>query len=212
MTVQTPMTMPTIVRNARSLWARSAMSAKRRFSTRTRRSRVEDSRDHSNLNASIGVSRLALIAGKTPAMTPVSVARTRPDTTRPGVTRVGSGVKASTQSATTQPKKTPSAPPPSARRPASRRNWKRTSRFFAPTARTRLALADEALLRGVNRAIAAGRVKNKGGEAVTVALEAGLLREDRAILYPVVDQIPILLVDAGIPLDQVDGGRPRTKA
>src|SRR5450830_989383 len=37
MTVQTPMTMPTIVRNARSLCARRAVSANRRFSTMTRR-------------------------------------------------------------------------------------------------------------------------------------------------------------------------------
>ncbi|MBI2826726.1 MAG: hypothetical protein HYX69_18800 [Planctomycetia bacterium] len=81
--------------------------------------------------------------------------------------------------------------------------------LVCPENRTRLALASDALLRDVNRAIAAGRVKNKGGEAVTQVLEAALLREDRAILYPIVDQIPILLVDAGIPLDQVEGARPR---
>ena len=111
MTVQTPMTMPTIVRKARSLCARSAISAKRRFSATMRRTEsrtraiMRTSLDSAGLRSASGAT--ALIAGKTPAMSPVSVARTRPDTTRPGVTSVGSGENASTQSAMTQPKKTP---------------------------------------------------------------------------------------------------------
>ncbi len=76
--------------------------------------------------------------------------------------------------------------------------------LVCPENRTPLALADAALLAAVNRAIALGSVKNKGGEAVSEPLDAGLLREDRAVLYPVVDRIPILLADAAIPLDQID--------
>jgi len=75
--------------------------------------------------------------------------------------------------------------------------------LVCPENRTSLELADEALLGQMNRAIAAGGVKNKGGEAVTEALAAALVRQDRAVLYPILDRIPILLLDAGIPLAQI---------
>ena len=61
-----------------------------------------------------------------------------------------------------------------------------------------LALADAALLAALNARIEAGGVKNVGGEPVADALEAGLVREDRAIVYPIRDAIPVLLVDEGI--------------
>jgi len=61
-----------------------------------------------------------------------------------------------------------------------------------------LSLADAALLERVNARIQAGGVKNVGGAAVSEALEAGLVREDGAIVYPIRDGIPVLLVDEGI--------------
>jgi len=72
--------------------------------------------------------------------------------------------------------------------------------LVCPESRTPLELADEGLLAEVNRAILAGRVKNQGGEAVASVLSAALVRTDRAALYPIVDGIPILLIDAAIPL------------
>ena len=54
-----------------------------------------------------------------------------------------------------------------------------------------------------NRAIAAGWLKNRAGEALTKAIEGGLVRQDQTMLYPVIDGIPILLVDEAIPLDQL---------
>ena len=75
--------------------------------------------------------------------------------------------------------------------------------LVCPESRTPLELADPRLLAEVNRAVAAGRLKNKGGEAVATALSAALVRTDRAALYPIVDGIPILLIDAAIPLAQL---------
>lgn len=63
-----------------------------------------------------------------------------------------------------------------------------------------LALADEALVARVNAAIGAGGVANAGGAAVSDPIEGGLVREDGAILYPIRDRIPVLLVDEGIPV------------
>ena len=68
-----------------------------------------------------------------------------------------------------------------------------------------LAVADPRLLAGVNRAIAAGRVKTRGGRPVEEPLQAALVRKDRELLYPIIDEIPVLLVDEGIALDQFDG-------
>ena len=61
-----------------------------------------------------------------------------------------------------------------------------------------LAEADEALLAGVNAAIEAGGCTNVGGEKVDRPLEAGLVREDGQVVYPVRDTIPVLLIDEGI--------------
>ena len=62
-----------------------------------------------------------------------------------------------------------------------------------------LAVADAALLERVNARIKAGQAKNVGGAAVTEALAAGLVRSDGRIVYPIRDEIPVLLIDEGIP-------------
>ncbi|MEM7306146.1 MAG: Trm112 family protein [Planctomycetota bacterium] len=64
-----------------------------------------------------------------------------------------------------------------------------------------LALADEALLERVNARIAAGGAKNVGGADVTEALAAGLVREDGKVVYPIRDEIPVLLIDEGLSTD-----------
>jgi uncharacterized protein len=62
-----------------------------------------------------------------------------------------------------------------------------------------LAVADAALLARVNARIKAGGQKNVGGTAVTEPLDAGLVREDGRIVYPIRDEIPVLLIDEGLP-------------
>ena len=69
-----------------------------------------------------------------------------------------------------------------------------------PESHQPLAMAEDALLDKVNAAIEAGECKNVGGEKVEVPLEAGLVREDEKIVYPIRDAIPVLLVDEGIPV------------
>ena len=61
-----------------------------------------------------------------------------------------------------------------------------------------LAEADAAVLERVNARIGQGACKNVGGAAVTDPLEAGLVREDKKIVYPIRDGIPVLLIDEGI--------------
>lgn len=69
-----------------------------------------------------------------------------------------------------------------------------------PETRQTLEEASAAVLAKLNQAIAKGTVKNKGGTAVTAPVAAGLVRKDGKALYPIVDRIPVLLVDEAIPL------------
>lgn len=63
-----------------------------------------------------------------------------------------------------------------------------------------LRVASREELGALNGKISGGDQKNVGGEAVTEVVEAGLVREDGTILYPIRDGIPVLLVDEGLPL------------
>ncbi|MEX0678883.1 MAG: Trm112 family protein [Pirellulales bacterium] len=74
--------------------------------------------------------------------------------------------------------------------------------LVCPENRSPLDLASSELLAKINRAVAAGRLTNKAGRKVEKPLDGGLVRADRAVLYPIVDEIPMLLVDEAIPLDQ----------
>lgn len=73
--------------------------------------------------------------------------------------------------------------------------------LVCPDTHQPVALAEEALIARVNAAIEAGEAKDVGGNQVSRALDQGLLREDGKILYPVRDDIPVMMVDDGIPVD-----------
>mgnify|MGYP000299211786 CR=1 FL=1 len=67
-----------------------------------------------------------------------------------------------------------------------------------PEDRTAVKAADEALVDALNAAIAAGKVKNRGGHQVTEAVHGALVRADGKVVYPVRDDIPVMIVDEGI--------------
>jgi uncharacterized protein YbaR (Trm112 family) len=70
-----------------------------------------------------------------------------------------------------------------------------------PETRQELRLAEPALVESLNRRIAEGTLRNRAGRAVTEKLDGGLLRADGKCLYPVRQDIPVMLVDEAIPLD-----------
>jgi uncharacterized protein YbaR (Trm112 family) len=75
--------------------------------------------------------------------------------------------------------------------------------LVCPENHTRLELAADELVAKLNQAIAAGQVKNRGGEAVTEPVDAGLIREDGTLLYAIRDGIPAMLIDEAIPLEGI---------
>jgi len=70
--------------------------------------------------------------------------------------------------------------------------------LVCPASHQPLREADAALLERLNARIAAGEQQNIGGDAVSEALEAALVREDDAIAYPVRQGIPVLLPEEGL--------------
>lgn len=72
-----------------------------------------------------------------------------------------------------------------------------------PETKAPVTLADEALMTKINAAITAGRVKNRGGQQVKQPIDGGLVRQDRKYLYPIREDIPVMLIDEGIPLDNL---------
>ena len=74
--------------------------------------------------------------------------------------------------------------------------------LVCPETKQPLRVADMQLLDRLNADIRAGSVTNRGGEEVVATLDEGLVREDGQVLYPVRDDIPIMLIDESIPLSQ----------
>lgn len=70
-----------------------------------------------------------------------------------------------------------------------------------PEDKTPVRLAEQAELEALNERIRAGGVTSRGGDAVTDEISEGLIREDGKYLYPVRDDIPIMLIDEAVPLD-----------
>ena len=68
-----------------------------------------------------------------------------------------------------------------------------------PESHQKLREAPTPVIEQLNRQIAQGLVRNRGGAVVAQSIMAGLIRQDGKFLYPVREQ-PVLLVDEAIPL------------
>ena len=72
-----------------------------------------------------------------------------------------------------------------------------------PETKEPVALAEESLVARVNAGIEAGVVTSRDGQKVDRPVEAGLLRQDGKVLYPVRGGIPIMLIDEAILVDDL---------
>ena len=69
-----------------------------------------------------------------------------------------------------------------------------------PGTKQSLAMADAETVARLNAQIAAGKITNQAGQPVKEQLDGGLVRADGKVLYPIRQNIPVLLVDEGISL------------
>ncbi len=67
-----------------------------------------------------------------------------------------------------------------------------------PETKQTVQLAKADLIHDLNRQIEAGSLKNRGGETVKEKMDAGLIREDKKVLYPIREDIPIMLMEEAL--------------
>jgi uncharacterized protein YbaR (Trm112 family) len=70
-----------------------------------------------------------------------------------------------------------------------------------PETKQDVGLADSELINRLNDRIEKKEIKNKGGQIVTERLDGGLLRADQKILYPIRQDIPVMLIEEGILIE-----------
>ena len=68
-----------------------------------------------------------------------------------------------------------------------------------PETHQAVRLAEPAIIDELNGKIGAGTVNNRAGQPVKEKVEGGLIRADGKVLYPIRRNIPVMLVDEGIP-------------
>ncbi len=71
-----------------------------------------------------------------------------------------------------------------------------------PETKQPVKLADAELVKKLNELVARGARKNKAKKPVTESLDGGLIRTDQKMLYPIRQDIPVMLIEEGIPLEQ----------
>ena len=69
-----------------------------------------------------------------------------------------------------------------------------------PETKEEVRLASDSEVAAINEMIRAGNLVNRGGEKVTEPIDGGLVRADGVYLYPIREEIPIMLIDEAIPL------------
>ena len=77
----------------------------------------------------------------------------------------------------------------------------RLSILRCPENGSRLKLAETELISRLNLLAASGKLENRAGRTIEKPLDGGLLREDGTVLYPIVDEIPVLLKDEAILIE-----------
>jgi uncharacterized protein YbaR (Trm112 family) len=72
-----------------------------------------------------------------------------------------------------------------------------------PETRTSVTLAGAALIAAVNERIQKGQMKNRAGSPVSELIDGGLLREDCHYLYPIRNDIPVMLIEEALPVKEL---------
>lgn len=73
-----------------------------------------------------------------------------------------------------------------------------------PETKQDIRLLEPTFVEQLNQRIIKGELKTKDGQLVTEKIDGGLLRKDEKVVYPIRDQIPIMLIEEGILIEKSD--------
>lgn len=73
-----------------------------------------------------------------------------------------------------------------------------------PETHQELSVAEREVVERLNLAASKGTLRNRAGGLVGQPLESALVRSDRRFAYPIRNGIPVLLVDEGLDLQQIN--------
>lgn len=82
-------------------------------------------------------------------------------------------------------------------------NKKLLTILCCPVTHKGLKLAAPDLLEQVNRAIGEGAMRNRGGHVLDAPLGEALITDDKKLLYPVDNGIPVLLEGESVNMEQL---------
>lgn len=74
--------------------------------------------------------------------------------------------------------------------------------LVCPEDKSKLTLADQGMVEQLNQRIEKGELLNRAGKPVEGTLDGGLIRADNRFLYPIREDIPVMLIDEAIPLTE----------
>ena len=69
-----------------------------------------------------------------------------------------------------------------------------------PETHQKLSLAPAELISRLNAKIKERQISNRAGKQVAEPLEAGLLRKDGAVVYPIRGKLPMMLIEEGVSM------------
>ncbi len=72
-----------------------------------------------------------------------------------------------------------------------------------PETKEDVGVADTELVNTINEGITQGTVKNRAGLVINEKIDGALIRSDKLLVYPVKQDIPIMLIDEAIELNQL---------
>ena len=77
--------------------------------------------------------------------------------------------------------------------------------LVCPETKEPVSLGSGALIEKINEQINENKLLNRGKQRVTETIDGGLIRQDQKFLYPIRDNIPIMLIEEAISLDGLIG-------
>ena len=75
--------------------------------------------------------------------------------------------------------------------------------LVCPETKQQVSLISDQDLARINSLISEGKLLKKSGAKAEEALIAGLLREDRKVLYPIIEGIPVMLIEESLVVENI---------